>query len=330
MGEIILGLSHHRLEVIPHLESFLKEADLIILEEPENEKFEECLKGKLSPEEYLKSRDYAFPEYMRASLELFRKNYQKGKKFLQIEPYFFILEKIYEGYENGSVKNLGKEYERVYEMERRCTEKLLEFYQASLASNFDEIVEKVIAFSKVDAERFILRDEMRLSAILEALPKKGKVFIEAGTSHLYLYRELLKKLCHKWKVKLFYLLEGLSLEETGKRWNYPPGELLTLKHIFRGELREEEEKLLSARALIYIKIIPKEELFPTRENPYPHFYAELKAYNLVNKLAFEDCKNLYFRLFPIRDSQEGLRITQNYFELRVNKRACEERDPKKF
>jgi len=312
MGEIILGFSHHRLEVIPHLETFLKEVDLVILEEPENERFEECLKGKISLEEYLEAEDYAFPEYVRASLRLFRKYYQKGKRFFQIEPYFSILKKIYEGCKNGDVKGLGKEYEKVYEMERKCTEKLLEFYEASLSSDFDKIVEKVIAFSKVDAERFILRDEMRLSAILEALPQKGKVFIEAGTSHLYLYRELLKKLHHKWKVRLFYLLEGLSLKETGKRWNYPPGELLTLKHIFRKELREEEEKLLSARALIYIKIIPKEELFPTSENPYPHFYAELKAYNLVNKLSFEDCKKLYFRLFPVRDYQEGLRIIQFY------------------
>jgi len=312
MGEIILGLSHHRLEVIPHFEPFLEEADLIILEEPENERFEECLKGKISPEEYLETGDYAFPEYMRASLKLFRKYYQKGKKFLQIEPYFSILKKIYEGCENGDVQGFGREYVRVYETERRCTEKLLEFYEASLSSDFEEIVEKVIAFSKVDAERFILRDEMRLSAILEALPQKGKVFIEAGTSHLYLYRELLKKLHHKWKVKFFYLLEGLSLEETGKRWNYPPGELLTLKHIFRKELKEDEERLLSARALIYIKIIPKEELFPTRENPYPHFYAELEAYKLVNKLSFEDCKKLYFRLFPIRDYQKSLRIIQFY------------------
>lgn len=305
MREIIVGLSHHRLEVLPHLRKYLEKADLVILEEPEEEGFEEYLKGKRELEDLIKEEELGFPEYTKELWKTLQEFYLKGKRILQIEPYLSRLKIIYKEIALKEEPQIDDWLQPVYEMERRCTGKLLEFYESTLGGDFERVINKVIEFSKADAERFRLRDEMRAYALIEKLPETGVIYIEAGTSHLHLLKKLGERIRGRGRLKVVFLLGEICKELTGKPWIYPPGELLTLKHILRHKMSLKEERLLSARALIFIKIIPKEELRPHPQNPYPHFTWELSAISMTNQLSFEDCQRLYEKIFPIKNYSEA-------------------------
>ncbi len=272
MREIIIGFSHHRLEVIPHLKAYLEKSDFIILEEPPLEDFEKFLRGEKELENFLKEEELGFPEYTKELWKYLRNLHLKGKRIFQIEPYLYALKKLYEEMECNEKKEYEERFQRIYEIENKCTGKLLEFYESTLKDDFETVIHKVIEFSREDAERFKFRDEMRAEAILKNLPERGVIYIEAGTSHLHLLKMLAKNLKSQGNLKAVFPLGEVCKRLTGKNWVYPPGELLTLKYILGHKMDGEEERLLSAKALIFIKIIPKEELKPHSENPYPHLY----------------------------------------------------------
>ncbi|MEZ0344791.1 MAG: hypothetical protein ABWJ99_08350 [Caldimicrobium sp.] len=313
MKELIVGFSHHRLEVLPHLKTYLEKADLIILEEPASKNFESFLKGEKGFYEALKEEELGFPEYTKELWNYLKKLYQEGKEIFQIEPYLSGLKRIYEEITANEKKEFDEVLQRIYDTENRCTGKLLEFYESTLKDDFETVINRVIDFSREDAKRFKLRDEMRAQAILENLPDTGKIYIEAGTSHLHLLKRLSKNLKGKGGLKVVFLLGEVCKKLTGKTWIYPPGELLTLKHILGHKMERFEERLLSARALIFIKIIPKEELRPNPQNPYPHLHWELSANFMVEKLSFEDCKQLYKKTFFVSDYEKAFMIVKSYF-----------------
>jgi len=310
--ETIIGFSPHRVEVLPFAEKHMQGSDLILLEEPADPYFPKFLEGSLSADEYLSKKDFWFPGFAKESLKLLKCLYSSGCQILQVEPYFEALSIIQNAITRGDdlaevLKR--KDYREVYEAENLATGKLLAYYKATLEEDFEAIIGKVIEFSKADAERFRLRDRLRAEAIKKILEKNRaeKVYIEAGTIHIYFKKLLhifLKNTC---QVKHAFLLEPVVKALTGKPWIFPPGELLTLRFILKRKRNPEVEKLLAARSLIYIKIIPKEEFFPTQEEPYPHLKAELKAISLVNKLSFEDCRKLYKKLFFIKSWQDALK-----------------------
>ncbi|QER41588.1 hypothetical protein F1847_02080 [Thermodesulfobacterium sp. TA1] len=314
--ELTIGFSTHRIEVLPLAERFIENSEIIVLEEPPNEKLREVFEGKISEEEYVANVDFWFPEFIKQTLKLLKKFYRQGKKIFQIEPYLegvkFLQEKA-EGI--NSLKTIDEALlERIAESEKKAIGKLLEFYEVSLSRNFEKIIESVKAFSKADAARFRLRDRLRAEAILNILSEGKRIYIEAGTIHLYLKKILQVRTKNLGKVSHVFLLQDILKPLTGKPFLFPPGELLTLRYIFKLKENSKLENLLAARSLIYIKIIPKEELIPTEENRFPHLNEELKAIKLTEHLGFEDCKRLYFTLFWIKDYKEARKIVENYLK----------------
>jgi hypothetical protein len=77
---------------------------------------------------------------------------------------------------------------------------------------------------------------------------------------------------------------------------YGPGDQLTLLYIFHPEITAtERETLLAARALIYSKIIIKEEL-NADITAYPHLQDELICINATRELSVNDCSRLFARI----------------------------------
>lgn len=318
MKVITIGFSPHRIETLSLAEKLMKKHDFIILEEPYNELFFSFLENKISLEEYLETVDSWFPNFVKYSSLILKNLYTQGKKIFQIDPYLeklrIIQNKLVEGKTLQEILQ-DPELREIYEVENKVTGKLLNYYQTSLElNNFSKIIEAVKIFSQEDAERFRLRDKLRAEAILKILPEKGKVYIEAGTIHIYLKKLLHIYLGKEWKIKHKFLLEDYIKPLTGKPWLLPPGELLTLRYIFKRKENNLVENLLAARSLIYIKIIPKEELVSSEKELFPHANRELKALQMVNKLSFKDCEILYKELFFIKKSDEAEKIVEDFLK----------------
>ena len=312
---ITLGFSPHRIETLSLAEKLMKEHDIIILEEPYNKLFFSFLENKIPLETYIESNDFWFPNFVKSASLILKNLYNQGKRIFQIEPYLerviLIQNKLAEGQTPEKILQ-DPELKEVYYMENKAIGKLLDYYKTSLENDFSKIIKAVKIFSKADAERFRLRDKLRAKAILKILPERGKVYVEAGTIHIYLKKLLHIYLGKKWKIRHKFLLENYFKPLTGKSWIFPPGELLTLRHILKRKEDPYIEDLLAARSLIYIKIIPKEEIIPTPEDPFPHATREISAINMVNKLSFEDCKILYKSLFFIKNYLEAKELVKTY------------------
>jgi len=312
---LTIAFSPHRIETLPFAQKLMQKHDFIILEEPKNPLFYAFLKNEVSLEEYLKSSDFWFPEFVKETLLLMKNLHNQGKVILQVEPYLEIVSRFQNSLEKGeNLENLlnDPEIKEVYLKENKAVGKLIEFYEASIGDDFLKIVSTVKEFSKADAERFRLRDYLRAKAVLELLPSKGKIYIESGTIHIYFKKLLHIYLKKPWKIFHKFLLEDFLKPKFNRPWIFPPGELLTLRYILKRKEDPHIENLLAARSLIYIKIIPKEEIIPTPEDPFPHAKREIEAINMVNKLSFEDCKILYKSLFFIKNYLEAKEIVKTY------------------
>ncbi len=317
---ITIGFSPHRIETLYFAEKLMKEHDIVVLEEPHNEMFFSFLEDKIPLESYIENNDFWFPEFVKRASLILKNLYKQGKRILQIEPYLekvlLIQKRLSEG-DNLEEILQDKELKEVYEVEHKAIGKLLEFYQVSMGDDFLKIVEAVKTFSKADAERFRLRDRLRAKAILKILPEKGKVYIEAGTIHIYFKKLLHLYLGKTWKIRHKFLLEDYLKPIIGKAWLFPPGEILTLRYILKRKENQQIENLLSARSLIYIKVIPKEELVPSEKEPFPHLKKELKAIKMVNRLSFEDCKRLYKEIFFIKEPKLAFKVVKEFISKKV-------------
>jgi hypothetical protein len=314
-----IGFSSHRIEVIPFAKRLMNDHDVIIVEEAPNPRFKDMLNKKISIDEYLSEVDSGFPEFSRRMYQLLRGFYQSGKKILQIEPYIERLMRIhemfFEGKDPSDVLKIP-EMREVYETEKKATGTLLHFYESSISKSFAEIIKAVKNFARTDAERFRLRDTMRAEAIAKVLPEDGskEVYIEAGGVHTYLERVLRKRLRGKWKIKTEFLLEPVVKKLTGKKQVIAPGDILTEHYIFQRKDKKELETLQAARALIYIQILEKEEMVPTRAEKTPHVKDEIRAIELANQFTLEQCEEIYKNI-RFLDRQKALEIIQNYLNL---------------
>lgn len=292
----------------------MEDHDVIITEEAPNPKFITMLKKELSIDEYLSEVDSGFPEFSRRTYKLLRGFYLMGKKILQIEPYMERLMHIYdmffEGKEPSDVLRVP-EMREVYKAERKATGALLHFYKSSMGNSFPKVIEAVKRFARADAERFCIRDKMRAEAIAEVLPEDKAVYVEAGAIHTYLEKALRHRLGKRWQIKSVFLLEPVVKRLTGKKQVIAPGDILTEHYILRRKGNDEFETLQAARALIYIQILKKEEMAPSRAEKTPHLKDEIRAIELANKLTLAQCKKLYKKI-RFRDRQEALKIIQEH------------------
>jgi hypothetical protein len=73
---------------------------------------------------------------------------------------------------------------------------------------------------------------------------------------------------------------------------YGPGDILTLRYILRPDLPDPMEDLLAALALIYNKLIRKDEMADGND-PYPHIRDELQVIEVVKQLTLKKCAELF-------------------------------------
>ncbi|OAG28748.1 hypothetical protein [Thermodesulfatator autotrophicus] len=311
MRLLTVGLTPHRQEFLPPSWELMKGHKAIILEEPPDPYFSKVVKGEISIHAYLEKIEAGFPEYTRRNLEFLSKLYQKGKILCQVEPYLerwlIIREMLDSGVPRVEVQNIP-DLAEVYQAEHETFGKLLDYY-AAMQGPFDTLVEKIKAFAQADAKRITLRDKMRaqeIISLLHRLPEDMSVYVEAGYIHLKLVYFLAKE-----KGKLFRLkVENLllkALKTRGFNGVLPsPGDGLTSYYLFGGKHRNISEDLLAARSIVYIKLIEKEELAPTPEEPFPHLKNELFWRLFVWLLSYEDCKVLdkFIRLLPTPKARE--------------------------
>jgi hypothetical protein len=294
-----IGFTSHRIESLCFAKRLMENHDVIIIEEAPTPGFVDMLEKKLSINEYIREGNMEFPEFSRRFYEVLRILYQKGKKILQVEPYMERLMQIYEIFSVGKVPSdviRIPGMREVYKAERIATEALLNFYESSLKASFLKVVESVKRFARVDAERFRLRDRMRARAIAKVLPDEKNVYVEAGAIHIYLVKVLKQILGRRYRIKSEFLLESVVKELTGKKQVLVPGDLLTIHYILHKKADEEYETLQAARSLIYIKLLKKDEMIPSRAGQAPHVEDEIKVNELVSKLTIAQCEGMYWKM----------------------------------
>ena len=286
----------HRVEMLPHFEKIAEDFEVIIIEEPKDKRFQEMLEGKISVDDYVRSIDTSFPLYSKHQCEVLRRLHKMGKRIHQADPYLEVIEMIREAVERGEFENLPKDerIELVRKTEREANLAWLDYQEAFLRRDFDELVDATVRFTKADAERFRVRDRMRAEEIARLLEDiKGNVLIEAGQIHVLL---------PKYLEDLDFEVSTINLPETIARnlgiELYPnPGNELTKKFMLREDVDEDEAKLMAARGIIYISLIPKDEMLPSNENPYPHLVEENKIAKAVSKLSYEGCKRIFYKIW---------------------------------
>ena len=291
-----LALANHRPESIDAARELMERHDAIILEEPPDDLFPKMLSGNMSITSYLETLDAEYPEFSRQMSLLLRRIHAAGKKLFQVEPFLEGLLQIHTLFAGGgSPADLlpGSSLHAIYDAERRATAALLDFYKVAVNDHFETAVEAVKRFSRADARRFMLRDSMRAKAISKLLTVTGSWYIEAGPIHYPLWAELKHRLPAGYPLKVTFLMAD-AVRKMGFRGHlYGPGDLLTLLHRLHPNCSDRREDLLAARALIYNKMIAKQEMVDNTE-PFPHTRDELHTAAIIRQLTIADCR----RLFP--------------------------------
>ncbi len=266
---MIVVLTSHRVENLPFLRREFEKNNKIVLEEPKNNILKEVLEGKMEVETYVRMINTQFPVYTSKLLETLRE--LKDKEILQIEPYLEEVEKLQE-FRGGN--------EKVRDMERKVNLAYLDYVEAFMKGDFDEIIQRVINFAKADAERFVMRDEMRAKEI-----DFDDATIEAGVMHTKLVELLDAEVVH---------VPELIADRLNVKYLDTPGNTLTKSFIYEFDCDRE---LLAARSLIYVTLVEKKEMLPTDSDPFPHFVHEQKVIRFVNKLDYEKCKKVFLKLW---------------------------------
>jgi len=270
--------------------------DAIFLEDPPSDDLDRMLAGDLSVDDYVEAADTEYPEFTGQMSFLLRKMAAQGKIVLAVEPFLKHLLEIHEFFaEGGTPAELNPDTDqfRVYAAERDATGGLLAFYRAAASGSFVKTVRAVKEFARLDAKRFLLRDRMRAKALAEKVRLFQSSYVEAGQIHVYLWRMLRAELELEISVKPCFLMMPVVRDVGVGRHLYGPGDVLTLLYIFHPNFHSPTEDLLAARALIYNKVIEKNEI-TTSIDTHPHLRNELETIETVRQLSLEDCR----RLFP--------------------------------
>ena len=90
---------------------------------------------------------------------------------------------------------------------------------------------------------------------------------------------------------------------------YGPGDILTLRYILHPDLPDPMEDLLAARALIYNKLIRKDETVSPNE-PYPHIRDELEVIEVVKQLTLKNCADLFSLVRKVTTEEARAVVTQ--------------------
>jgi hypothetical protein len=298
MPQVTLGLSMHRPEMIPIISDHMRRHEAIFLEEPPDVGFESMLDGGLAVDDYLMQQDAAYPTFSKNMCHLLQELKGQGKQIFQVEPFLKILLGIHdffaEGHHPEELQKNSIQYP-VYLAERNATRALLAYYQTVTAGSFDETINAIIRFARMDAARFGLRDSLRAQEIASMVKKYSSSYVEAGMMHYPLCRQLRQQLPGELPLKVIFLADDAMTSMGLKGRLYGPGDRLTLLYIYHpGILDTRREKLFAARSIIYSKIVEKEEMTDDLDG-FPHLRDEMDCIRIVKQLSAEDCR----RLFPL-------------------------------
>jgi hypothetical protein len=282
--------------MVPLMAGYMRANDALFLEEPPTAEFERMLSGSITVDEYLMTDDSEYPQFTKLMCAVLRELKSKGKRIFQVEPYLENLLALHDFLADGGrpddLKRNTLMY-LVYLAEKKSTGALLAYYQTAVSRSFEMTVNAVKRFARTDAARFRLRDALRARALSALVDNFALSFVEAGAMHYPLKRLIAQQAPQSTLVQSVFpadeILQNLGL----KGHLYGPGDQLTLLYIFHPEINATyRETLLAARALIYAKIITKEEL-SADTMAYPHLQDELICTNVTRGLSVNDCRRLF-------------------------------------
>ncbi len=294
--KITLGLSLHRPEMVPFLANLMQLHDVILLEEPPTNGFHRMLEGAVAVDDYLQELDVEYPVFSRDMCYMLRKLWAEGKSIYQVEPFLEILIGIHEffaeGHRPGDLDPKSIQYP-VYLAERNATGALLSYYQTVMTGSFEESLEAVKRFARLDAARFRLRDSLRVQALKPMVTRYPSAFIEAGVMHYPLWQLLRRQRPLQKRIRLVFIADA-ALDKLGKKSHlFGPGDQLTLGYIFHSIFAQpEREALLAARSLIHSKLVGKEESKDDLDL-LPHLRDELECIEISRRLSTTDCRHLF-------------------------------------
>ena len=185
------------------------------------------------------------------------------------------------------------------------------YYQIVMSGSFNETIGTIKQFARMDAARFRLRDSLRAQALAPLVKKYPSAFIEAGVIHYPLWRLLRRRVPPYHRVQLIFIADA-ALHTLGKKGHlFGPGDLLTLMYVFHPTVAQpKREAVLAARALIYSKLIAKEEVSDNL-GALPHLRDELACIQISRRLSTADCRHL-FPLVRSATSAEARQIVAEY------------------
>jgi len=322
-GRIVLGLSEHRPELVPFFAAEMACSDVIFLEEPGTPGFRQMLNGSLSIDDYLQQVDVEFPVFSRSMCGLLQDLHRQGKEIVQVEPFLEFLQGIHDFFADGNRpgdirKNTAQS--AVYDAERNATTALIGYYRAASGGSFEQTLDAVRRFARSDAARFRLRDGMRARVLAALVPSSGSVYIEAGSIHYLMWRQLRRLLtCPEYLRVVFW--DDMALREAGKKGHlYGPGDLLTLLYIFHpGFSNPERETLLAARSIVHAKVSAKEESERGDVSLQP-IVDERHLIETIGELSMNDCRQL-FPIIRTLDTRQARSLVLDYLDSESHHRS---------
>ena len=298
MTDLTIAYANHRPETLALSQPVMEKHKLIILEEPPHPLFPEIIRGRISTEDYLFDQDIEYPAFSQQQCHLLQRLFGAGIELLQVEPFIehllYVQDFFAEGNGPGDLDRSSVHYQ-VYLREKEATRTLIDYYQAVRGDNFLHIIESVKNFARADAQRFDLRDQLRAQAIINNLSDQRPTCVEAGPMHLLLFHYLRRLVPPGWALKpLFVEISGLR--QLGLQSGlYGPGDQLTVHYLLKHQLPTEVADLLCARTLVYMKIVGKNEI-SGQKGPFPHLRDEAQTAVLVNKLSYDTCRRLFWKI----------------------------------
>jgi len=313
-SRVTLGFSIHRPEMVPLTFALMQRHEAIFLEEPPSADFNGMLQGAVAIDDYLMPLDVEYPEFSRQMCCRLRSLYTQGKVIVQVEPFLEVLLGIHDffaaGHTPGDLPKDVIEYP-VYLAERNATGTLLAYYQAAAGGSFEKALTAVIRFARADAARFRLRDSLRAQALAPLIAKYPSAYIEAGVIHFQLWQLLRRQLPKSSRMRPVFLADFALKEIQESNRLYGPGDQLTLRFIFHPTAAESgQHRLLAARAMVYAKIIAKEERL-SGNGGLPHLQDELACIRVTKRLSLQDCRNLFPLIHRVKTA-ESRQIVADY------------------
>jgi len=310
---VTLGFTVFRPETLPFAAAAMQGCGLVVLEEPQTPGFEAMLAGEMPPHEYVLLTEFEFPEYARRQCLLLRELHGRGVRVLQLHPWLDELVGIHEFFASGKTPDdlpQAGPARTVYERERIWTAALMRFYEASGSCDFREIVDSVNAFAKEDAKKIGDMDQARAAALgplLADMSPDSRTYVECGSIHMDMVL-LLHRQLGPGRIQVRHLMEEVCKPRHGTRRLLPPGDVLTFRHLLAAPQNPRAERLLAALAVVYNKLIQKEELTASN-GEYPHMENEARVISQVSALDHDDCQDLFtaIRSLPRDKALEVLR-----------------------